>query len=168
MGGDLIGSVVKTMSDSTCILIATVGISITTGFTSNVSTAQVFLPILGEIAEAKCLSVDMIMYPAAVACSYAFILPISTAPNAIAFSTGKLVTTDMLKVGSVVNVLLVLITWLWTVYTPILKMSLPGNNYMCENEHCQLKPEEASESFNMFCDYNNYVNATTTTAPLTT
>merc|ERR1712110_1324548 len=136
MGGDLIGSVVKTMSDSTCILIATVGISITTGFTSNVSTAQVFLPILGEIAEAKCLSVDTILYPAAVACSYAFILPISTAPNAIAFSTGKLVTTDMLKAGSIVNVILVVVTWVWTVYTPILEWTLPDNMEICGNDNC--------------------------------
>jgi len=160
--GDLIGGVVANLSDSVCILIATVGISITTGFTSNVSTAQVFLPILGEIAVKKCMSVDMIMYPAAVACSFAFILPISTAPNAIAFSTGKLVTTDMLRVGSVVNILLVLITWLWTVYTPILQMSLPNNQHMCENMHCNLPVDQASASFNFHCEYQP-INQTTTT-----
>merc|ERR1712173_119170 len=93
-------------------------------------------------------------YPAAVACSYAFILPISTAPNAIAFSTGKLVTTDMLRVGSVVNILLVLITWLWTVYTPILTIGLPKNVHICKDDFCveSAMQGDPSASFNMNCD----------------
>lgn len=111
--GDMIDQLVKEMGDQMCILIATAGISITTGFTSNVSTAQVFLPILGNLAVSRGMDTDKIMVPAAIACSFAFILPISTAPNAIAFSTGKLVTTDMLKAGSIVNILLVVITWAW-------------------------------------------------------
>lgn len=121
--GKYIGEIVSGLSQNWTILVATAGISITTGFTSNVSTATVFLPILGSLAEDKGISVDYLMVPAAIACSYAFILPISTAPNAIAFSTGKLQTIDMVKAGTFLNILLVIVTWSWTQHTPIIEMA---------------------------------------------
>ena len=91
--GDIIGRNIQTLAESIecdrslTILIVIIGTSITTGFTSNVSTAQIFLPILGNFAESINVNVDMFMVPATIACSFAFILPISTPPNAIAFST---------------------------------------------------------------------------------
>lgn len=121
--GEGIGNYVSNMSDSMTILLATAGISITTGFSSNVSTAVVFLPILGSLAKDRGMPVDELLVPATIACSFAFILPISTPPNAIAFSTGKIVTTDMLKAGGLLNALLVIITWAWTKYTGILIFS---------------------------------------------
>ena len=49
-----------------------------------------------------------------MACSFAFILPISTAPNALVFSTGKLVTTDLIKAGVILNFVLVGLTVCWS------------------------------------------------------
>ena len=103
------------------VLIATAGVSLTTGFTSNVSTAQIFLPILNKLAMSKeGINPEDILIPSAIACSFAFILPISTPPNAIAFSTGKLRTIDLIKAGGLLNIILVIITWAYTWYTPIL------------------------------------------------
>merc|ERR1711988_366340 len=120
--GDIIGTNIQTLAESIkcdrslTILIIIIGTSITTGFTSNVSTAQIFLPILGNFAESINVNVDMFMVPATIACSFAFILPISTPPNAIAFSTGRLTTLDLIKAGGILNLILVFLLWYYTEY----------------------------------------------------
>ncbi|KAJ8391289.1 hypothetical protein AAFF_G00090760, partial [Aldrovandia affinis] len=45
------------------------------------------------------------MMPATIGCSYAFMLPVSTPPNSIAFASGHLMVKDMVKTGAVMNVL---------------------------------------------------------------
>lgn len=47
----------------------------------------------------------LLMIPATIACSYAFMLPIATPPNAIAYSTGYFKMTDMARPGMVMNVI---------------------------------------------------------------
>lgn len=119
--GQTIGDWTKSTSPALTVLIATAGVSLTTGFTSNVSTAQIFLPILHKLANSReGINPEDIMIPSAIACSFAFILPISTPPNAIAFSTGKLRTIDLIKAGGILNIVLVVLTWAYTFYTPIL------------------------------------------------
>jgi len=119
--GQTIGDWTKSTSPALTVLIATAGVSLTTGFTSNVSTAQIFLPILHKLANSRLgINPEDIMIPSAIACSFAFILPISTPPNAIAFSTGKLRTIDLIKAGGILNIVLVVVTWAYTFYTPVL------------------------------------------------
>uniref|UniRef100_A0A3B3RY52 Solute carrier family 13 member 3 n=1 Tax=Paramormyrops kingsleyae TaxID=1676925 RepID=A0A3B3RY52_9TELE len=48
------------------------------------------------------------MVPATVSCSFAFMLPVSTPPNSIAFASGHLLVKDMVKTGFVMNILGVL------------------------------------------------------------
>ncbi|TNN73332.1 Solute carrier family 13 member 3 [Liparis tanakae] len=45
------------------------------------------------------------MIPATIGCSYAFMLPVSTPPNSIAFASGHLMVKDMVKTGIVMNIL---------------------------------------------------------------
>ncbi|KTF84468.1 hypothetical protein cypCar_00040568 [Cyprinus carpio] len=45
------------------------------------------------------------MIPATTGCSYAFMLPVSTPPNSIAFASGHLMVKDMVKTGFVMNIL---------------------------------------------------------------
>lgn len=40
-----------------------------------------------------------LMIPATVGCSYAFMLPVSTPPNSIAFASGHLLVKDMVSLG---------------------------------------------------------------------
>ncbi|NXR64206.1 S13A2 protein, partial [Rhadina sibilatrix] len=86
-----------------CLLIATF-----TECTSNVATTTLFLPILASMAEAICLNPLYVMLPCTLAASLAFMLPVATPPNAIAFSYGQLRVIDMAKAGFVLNILGVL------------------------------------------------------------
>jgi sodium-dependent dicarboxylate transporter 2/3/5 len=48
--------------------------------------------------------VDLVV-PAAVAASCAFMLPVGTAPNAIVYSSGRILMRDMIRAGLLVNIL---------------------------------------------------------------
>jgi sodium-dependent dicarboxylate transporter 2/3/5 len=45
----------------------------------------------------------VLMIPAAMAASCAFMLPVATAPNAIAYGTGEIEIRDMVKEGAVLS-----------------------------------------------------------------
>ena len=49
------------------------------------------------------------MLPATLTASCAFMLPVSTAPNAIVFAATKMKTTDMMKAGFGMNLITVLV-----------------------------------------------------------
>ncbi|KAG8447146.1 hypothetical protein GDO86_014560 [Hymenochirus boettgeri] len=87
------------------VLLVTILIASFTEFASNTATIIVFLPILSELAIRLKVNPLYLMVPATVGCSYAFMLPVSTPPNSIAFSTGHLMVKDMAKTGLVMNLL---------------------------------------------------------------
>lgn len=87
-----------------CIMITTF-----TEFTSNVATATIFLPILASLAKAIKVHPWYIMIPATISCSFAFMLPVATPPNAIVFAGGHLKVKDMAKAGLGMNLLAVIV-----------------------------------------------------------
>ena len=76
-----------------------------TEVTSNTATANLLLPILATAAIAANLDPAMIMVPATISASFAFMLPVATPPNAIAFSTQKLTISRMAREGLALNLL---------------------------------------------------------------
>ena len=80
-----------------------------TGFitevTSNVATANILLPVLAELAVATRTNPLYLMIPATVTCSYAFMLPVATPPNAIVYSASGMKTSEMVTAGFVLNFL---------------------------------------------------------------
>ncbi|XP_065054979.1 solute carrier family 13 member 2-like [Rhopilema esculentum] len=73
-----------------------------TGFTeilSNTGTATIFLPVLASLAVSTHIHPWYLMIPATISCSFAFMFPVSTPPNAIVYSTGRLKMWDMVKAG---------------------------------------------------------------------
>lgn len=76
-----------------------------TEVTSNTATAAAFLPLLGPVAVAMELSPLYLVVPAALAASFAFMLPVATPPNAIVFASGKLQIKDMVRAGLVLNLI---------------------------------------------------------------
>ena len=76
-----------------------------TEITSNTATAQVLLPIFATMALTIRVNPLLLMIPATLSCSMAFMLPVATPPNAIVFGTQRLRIGEMARTGLVVNVI---------------------------------------------------------------
>ncbi|KAF3841011.1 hypothetical protein F7725_006873 [Dissostichus mawsoni] len=72
---------------------------------SNTATTTLFLPILASMAVAIKIHPLYVMLPCTIAASLAFMLPVATPPNAIAFAFGKLKVIDMVKAGFMLNII---------------------------------------------------------------
>ncbi len=82
-----------------------------TELTSNTATAAAFLPILGGVALGLGHGPMVLVVPAALAATCAFMLPVATPPNAIVFGSGYVTTGQMIRGGVLLNVIgLVLVT----------------------------------------------------------
>ncbi len=71
---------------------------------SNVATLTSMLPVVAAVATATETPLQQLAFPVAIAASFAFMLPVATAPNAIAYSSGMLSLKRMLTVGFGLNV----------------------------------------------------------------
>ncbi len=76
-----------------------------TEMTSNVATVSTLLPILAGTAISLGVDPRLIMVPAAISASCAFMLPIATPPNAIVFGSGKIRMGQMVGYGIVLNLI---------------------------------------------------------------
>jgi sodium-dependent dicarboxylate transporter 2/3/5 len=84
-------------------------ITFLTELTSNTATAEMILPILAAVATAIGRNPLLLMIPATLASSFAFMMPVATPPNAIIFGTNRIRIMDMVKVGFVINLLGVIV-----------------------------------------------------------
>lgn len=79
-----------------------------TELTSNTATAAAFLPIIGGVAIGLGygdMNILLFVIPAALAATCAFMLPVATPPNAIAYGSGYVRIVDMIKAGFWFNVI---------------------------------------------------------------
>jgi sodium-dependent dicarboxylate transporter 2/3/5 len=74
-----------------------------TEMTSNTATTTLMMPILAAAALSAHIEPALLMVPAAMSASCAFMLPVATAPNTIVFSTGAFPTSRMAKEGFILN-----------------------------------------------------------------
>ena len=86
------------------ILIIALLVNFLTEVTSNVATASIMLPVLAALSTVIGIHPFLLMIPATMAASCAFMLPVATAPNAIVFASGSLKVKDMAKAGFFLNV----------------------------------------------------------------
>ena len=87
------------------LIIVSIALVVTflTEATSNAATAILLMPILAPAALAAGLDPALLMVPAAMSASCAFMLPVATPPNAIVFGTGKIPIAYMAREGLVLN-----------------------------------------------------------------
>ncbi|TWU01203.1 SLC13 family permease [Stieleria varia] len=76
-----------------------------TEVTSNTATATLLLPVLALAAVSAKLDPRLIMVPATISCSFAFMLPVATPPNAIMFGSEQLTIKTMAREGFVLNLI---------------------------------------------------------------
>ncbi len=101
LGGKL--SVLRGVSPVLMVLSICLLITFLTEITSNTATTQVVLPIIASLSIALGVNPFLLMIPATISASCAFMLPVATPPNAIVFGTHRLGATDMARVGIFLN-----------------------------------------------------------------
>jgi len=74
-----------------------------TEITSNTATASLLMPLLAATAATTGISPMLLMVPAAMSASCAFMLPVATAPNAIVYGSSLIRIRDMARAGLVMN-----------------------------------------------------------------
>lgn len=76
---------------------------------SNVALCVIALPVIMNLGVAIGLSPIIVGLPAALATSFAFMMPVSTPPNAIVFGSGKIKIFEMMKAGFYLNIISIVV-----------------------------------------------------------
>jgi len=76
-----------------------------TELTSNTATTEMILPILASVAVAMKTNPLLLMIPATLSASCAFMMPVATPPNAIVFGCGRITVLEMARVGLAINLI---------------------------------------------------------------
>lgn len=92
------------------VLCLALAVSFLTEVTSNTATATLLMPVLAAAAVALELPPELLMIPAAIACSCAFCLPVATPPNSIVFSAERFSIKEMAREGMMLNIIMAVLT----------------------------------------------------------
>ncbi|PKO99936.1 MAG: sodium:dicarboxylate symporter [Bacteroidetes bacterium HGW-Bacteroidetes-8] len=99
------------------ILVISLFMTFLTELTSNTATTEMILPILAGIAITTNINPLLLMIPATLSASMAFMLPVATPPNAIIFGTSRISVGQMAKTGLFLNlvgaVVITLMMYFW-------------------------------------------------------
>ncbi len=88
------------------IIAAVVALNIfLTEVTSNTAVATLMIPVMGAIAVGIHVHPYGTIVAACIACSYAFMLPVATPPNAVVFGSGAVTIRQMARTGLWLNIL---------------------------------------------------------------
>jgi len=79
------------------------GLTFLTELTSNTATTEMILPILASVAFAMKTNPLLLMIPATLSASCAFMMPVATPPNAIVFGSGRIRIPEMARIGVFIN-----------------------------------------------------------------
>ncbi|MDX1629527.1 MAG: DASS family sodium-coupled anion symporter, partial [Fulvivirga sp.] len=85
------------------VLITTALVLFLTELMSNVALVTIFIPVIIGIAQGLDINPLLLVIPATIASSCAFMMPISTPPNAIVFSSGHIKIREMMRAGFILN-----------------------------------------------------------------
>ncbi|HSJ13844.1 MAG TPA: SLC13 family permease [Longimicrobiales bacterium] len=89
------------------VVLVTVVIIFLTELTSNTATAAAFLPLVASLAIGLGENPFLLVVPAAIAASCAFMLPVATPPNAIVYGSGHVTVPQMARGGIWLNLIFV-------------------------------------------------------------
>lgn len=91
------------LPDWAFLLVAGMMVTMLTEFSSNVTTASIFIPMMDSLAQARQSNPLLFILPTTLSCSYSFMFPAATPPNAIVFGLKVMSLLDMAKAGAILN-----------------------------------------------------------------
>ncbi len=91
------------------IVIVCMALTFLTEFTSNTATTEMILPILASVAVVTGTHPLVLMIPATLSASCAFMMPVATPPNAIVFGSDRITVGEMARTGILLNFIGVLV-----------------------------------------------------------
>lgn len=98
-------SVVSLLPVWLMVLMICLGVTFLTEVTSNTATTSLLMPILAATAVATDIPHELLMIPAAISASCAFMLPVATAPNAVVYGSGRVTVRQMMSEGLMLNLI---------------------------------------------------------------
>ncbi|MEP1446696.1 MAG: SLC13 family permease [Paraglaciecola sp.] len=116
----LMGEALSGLSDlpvPLLILAICLFVTFLTEITSNTATATLLMPILAAVGMAAGIDPALMMMPAAISASCAFMLPVATAPNAIVYGMDKFSIKTMAREGFILNILIACIITVVSYFT---------------------------------------------------
>ncbi len=105
---DLIGNAVSQNKALSILVICSILITVMlfmTELMSNVALVAIFAPMIAGVAVGLGMNLLHILIPIAMASSCAFMLPMSTPPNAIVFASGHVKVAQMARAGFLLNII---------------------------------------------------------------
>lgn len=105
LSASIAGALTGLKGVSPILLIAIICLVVTflTEVTSNTAVATLLMPVLAPFAKASGLGPEVVMLPAALSASFAFMLPVATPPNAVVYGTGRISIASMARTGFWLN-----------------------------------------------------------------
>ncbi|GAA4435063.1 DASS family sodium-coupled anion symporter [Bremerella cremea] len=107
--GSHMASVMSNMSESMMVVVTATGMVWLTEFTSNLASVQTFNPVLGSASKELGVPPLLLLVPATLAASCAFMMPVATPPNAIVYGSGRVPIGSMIRAGVVLNILSIIL-----------------------------------------------------------
>ena len=87
------------------ILLVCLSLTFLTELTSNTATTEMILPILASVAVATGIHPLVLMIPATLSASCAFMMPVATPPNSIVFGSNRITVSEMARTGIFLNLI---------------------------------------------------------------
>lgn len=94
----------KLNTDIYVIILSGIGLLLT-AFMSNLAMVTLFVPVVASLAITKGIDPLIFAIPVTISASCDFMFPMSTPPNAIAFSSGHIKAAQMFKAGFLLNII---------------------------------------------------------------
>ena len=87
------------------LVAAGIGLSIVVSeAASNTASATVMVPVMIAVAQSAGVNPVPVALATCLACSFGFLLPVSTGPNALAYGTGHVTIPEMIRAGFALDV----------------------------------------------------------------
>jgi len=96
-------TVLTTVPTWLMLLMVCLVVTFMTEVTSNTATSSLLMPLLASASTVMDVNPMVLMVPAAMSASCAFMLPVATAPNAVIYGSGQVTVEDMARNGLVLN-----------------------------------------------------------------